>query len=119
MASATFRHGDPLMVDYTPASGNIAAGQVILAGNAAGVSCVIAHRPIVNNTLGAVAAGGGVYDIINLDNAATWAKVYWDPATPTKVTTTSTNNAKFGYVVANGGGGANTTCRCLHDPLIS
>lgn len=119
MASATFRHGNPLMVDYTPTSGNVAEGDVILAGNAAGVSCVVAHRPITNNTLGAVSVGGGVYDIINLNNAANWAKVYWDPATPTKVTTTSTNNAKFGYVVSGGGGGANTTCKVLHDPLIA
>jgi hypothetical protein len=106
------------MIDYTPASGNVAAGDVILAGNAAGISCVIAHVPITNNTLGAVAAGGGVYDMINLNNAADFAKVYWDPATPTKVTTTSTNNAKFGYVAYNGGGGANTTCQVVHDPNI-
>jgi hypothetical protein len=30
MAEATMRHGDPLMIDYTPGAGNVAAGQVVL-----------------------------------------------------------------------------------------
>jgi hypothetical protein len=118
---ADYRHGHPVMVDYTPGSGNIAAGQVVVDGsvtaNTAGTGAIakIAHSPITNNTLGSLAVGGGVYDVTNLNNAATGSKVYWDD-TNNKVTTVSTNNAKFGYVVASGGGGANTTCQAFHDP---
>jgi hypothetical protein len=117
MAQAEFRHGDPVMVDYTPGAGNIAAGEVVIVGNLTGWTCGIAHRPIENSTLGALAAGGGVYDVINLDNAANGAKVYWSNSVD-KVTTTSTNNATFGFVVHGGGGGANSTCRVLHKPYV-
>lgn len=84
MAEATFRHGDPVMVDYTPSSGNVSAGQVVLLGsvtaNTSGTGAVaaIAHRDITNNTLGALAVHGGVYDVTNLNNAANGAKVYGD-----------------------------------------
>jgi hypothetical protein len=117
MADTTFRHGDPVMVDYTPSSGNVAAGQVILVGNTTGFTCGIAHVDITNNTQGALAAGGGVYAVVNLNNAATGAKVWWDD-TNNKVTTVSTNNALFGFVVASGGGGANSTCYALHKPYV-
>lgn len=117
MAEATFRHGEPVMVDYTPASGNIAAGQVILVGNLTGLTCVVAHVPIVNAVLGAVAAGGGVYELTNLNNVATGAKVYWDDSV-NKATSVSTNNATFGFVVSRGGGGANTACDVLHKPYV-
>ncbi len=112
-----FRHGDPLMIDYTPASGNISAGQVVLLGNTTGLTCVVAHSDIPNGVLGAMAAGGGVYDVTNLNNAANGAKVYWDD-TNNKVTTTSTNNALFGFIVSEGGGGANTTAKALHQPYV-
>lgn len=123
MADSTFRHGDPVMVDYTPSSGNIALGEVVVLGsvtaNTSGTGAVvgIAHRPITNSTLGALAVGGGVYDMVNLNNAATGAKVYWDIANNTrKVTSVSTNNAVFGWIVADGGGGANTTAKVVHAP---
>ena len=67
MAEATFRHGSPVMVDYTPSGGNVAEGAVVVigtvTGNTAGygVMAGIAHRPIVNSMLGALAMGGGVY----------------------------------------------------------
>ena len=117
MASATFRSGTPQMVDYTPGA-NVAAGDVVLLGNSAGITCGVAHVPIANGVLGALAVRGGIYEMINLNNAANYAKVYWDPATPTKVTTTSTNNAMFGFIASGGGGGANSTCRVLHEPLV-
>jgi hypothetical protein len=117
MAEATFRHGNPVMIDYTPAAGNISAGQVVLYGNTAGLTCLIAHRDIENAVLGAMAAGDGVYDVINLNNAANGAKVWWDD-TNNKVTTVSTNNALFGFIAASGGGGANSTCRALHKPYV-
>lgn len=123
-AEVTYRHGDPVMADYTPASGNIAVGQVVVLGsvtaNTAGTGALaaIAHRPITNSTLGALAVGGGVYDCINLNNAATAAKVYWED-TNNKVTTVSTNNAMFGFIVSEGAGGANSNCKVLHKPYHS
>ena len=117
MPEATFRHGDPVMVDYTPASGNIAAGQVVLAGNTTGLTCLVNHVAILNNRKGAMAAGGGVYEVTNLNNAANYAKVWWDD-TNNKVTTVSTNNALFGFIVSQGGGGANTACYAMHKPYV-
>lgn len=119
MAETTFRHGDPVMIDYTPAAGDVDAGEVVLLGNTTSPTCGIAHRPITNNTLGALAVGQGVYDVVNLDNAADYALVYWDFAGATgKVTTTSTNNAIFGFIVRDGGGGANSTALALHWPNV-
>lgn len=115
MAELTHRRGDPKTIPYTPSTGDVSAGQVILLGNTAGLSCGIAVGDIANNKLGTLAVGGGFYDGTNLNNAANFAKVYWDD-TNNKLTTTSTNNAQVGYVSANGGGGANTTCEVLHDP---
>jgi hypothetical protein len=117
MAEATFRHGDPQMVDYTPSSGDVDAGDVILLGNTTGLTCGVAHVDLENNVQGALAVGGGVYEVVNLDNAADYAKVWWDNSAK-KVTTTSTNNALFGFVVADGGGGANTNCLVLHEPYV-
>lgn len=111
---ATMRSGDPEFMDYTPAAGNVSAGQVVLLGNTAGLACGIAHQDITNNTLGALAIGGGVYDVVMLTNIAAYALVYWDD-TNNKVVSTSTNNAVFG-VLLTGGTGANTTVRALHDP---
>lgn len=117
MAEVTYRHGDPGMIDYTPSGGNVAEGEVVMLGNLTGLTCGIAHVPIVNNTKGALAIGRGVYDCINLNNAANYAKVYWDTSV-NKVTTVSTNMMTFGFVVADGGGGANTTCKVLHVPYV-
>jgi hypothetical protein len=65
-----------------------------------------------------LATQGGVYDVINLNNAATGAKVYWDVVNNTrKVTSVSTNNAVFGWIVAEGAGGANTTAKAYHNPF--
>jgi hypothetical protein len=117
MADANFRHGDPIMIDYTPAAGDVAAGQVVLIGNTAGLTCGVSHRPITNNVQGALAMGGGIYEMVNLNNAAVGTKVWWDN-TAKKVTTTSTSNALFGFVVERGGGGANTVCDVYHFPFV-
>lgn len=116
MAQVTFRHGDPVMVDYTPGA-NVSAGDVVLLGNTTGLTCGVVHVDTVSGVKGAVASGGGVYDCVNLNNAATYAKVWWDDANK-KVTTTSTNNALFGFVVSEGAGGANSTCKVLHKPYV-
>ena len=119
MSDTTFRHGSPIMIDYTPSGGNVAAGEVIQLTDAAsnsvevGLSLGVAHTAIVNNTKGAIAVAGGVYDVVNLNNAADYALVYWSDSV-NKVTTVSTNNARFGFIVSNGGGGANSTCQALH-----
>lgn len=114
---AVVRHGEPVFANYTPSGGNVAAGQVVLVGNLTGWTCGIAHLAITNNVQGALAADKGIYEVINLDNAATGAKVWWDN-TNKKVTTTSTNNALFGFVVENGGGGANSLCNAIHQPYV-
>lgn len=117
MAEAGFRHGDPFYIDYTPSTGNVAAGQVVLLGNTTGLTCGVAHMAITNSTLGALAGGGGIYEVTNLNNAANYAKVYWDDSV-NKITTVSTNNALFGFVVESGGGGANSLCMALHAPNV-
>lgn len=114
MAEAQFVSGDPVAVDYTPSSGALSAGQVVLLGNTAGLTCGIAHLDVSNNTLGSLAVGGGVYDVTMLGNYAAWTKVFWDDSV-NKVTTTSTNNAQFGYLI-EGGTGANTVVQALHVP---
>lgn len=115
MAEATFKHGDPTFESYTPSTGNVSSGQVILAGNTSGLTTVIAHQDITNATLGAVAIGGGVYEVVMLSNIAQWGLAYWDD-TNNKLTSTSTNNATFGFVVKNGAAGANATVFALHAP---
>lgn len=119
MADAVLRSGSPEVIDYTPSSGDLAAGDVIeLTSNGSntvevGIGCGIAMTDIANNTKGALAVRGGVWDVVNLNNAADYALVYWNGTN--KVTTVSTNNARFGAIVSGGGGGANTTCQVLFD----
>ena len=121
MADTTFRHGNPVNVDYTPGAGNVAEGAVVILGtvetNTDGVGAIaaIAPKAIVNNELGALSVGGGVYDCVNLNNAATGAAVFWDDSAK-KVTTVTNTKAMFGFIVADGGGGANSTCKVLHKP---
>lgn len=113
MAEATKRSGFPAVVPYTPTGGNVAAGQVVVLLDA-GLSCGVATLPITNNVLGALEVGGGIYDVTMLGNYAAWTKVWWDD-TNNKVTTTSTNNALFGYLI-EGGTGANTVVKAFHLP---
>jgi len=114
--ATTFSHGDVTHIDYTPTTGNVANGAVVLLGNTTGLTCGMAHAPILNNTLGSLHIGG-VWNVTNLNNAANFAKVWWD-ATNNKVTTVSTNNALFGYVASQGGGGANSVARVMHQPYV-
>lgn len=121
----TFKHGNPLKVDYTPTAGDVAAGQVVVVGavtaNMAGVQALacVAHSDIPNNVKGSLAAGGGVYTCVNLNNAADGALVFWSDSV-NKVTTVSTNNAQFGVIApGTGGGGANSNCDVIHQPIPS
>lgn len=114
MAEAVFRHGDPLMIDYTPAAGNVPEGEIVVLGNTAGLACGVSHRPIVNNEKGALGAGGGVYLVKVASNYAAYSKVYWDN-TNSVLTTTSTNMAFFGYTI-EAAGAANALVEVLHHP---
>ena len=110
---AMFKHGNPLMIDYTP-TGFVPAGTV-LSGVVGGIATVIAHHDLEANVLGAVAAGGGVYEVVNGDNAVNFAKVAWNPTTK-KVTTAA--GSAFGSIVSLGSRGANTTCYVMHQPTV-
>ncbi len=120
MADCTFKHGNPIQIDYTPSSGDVALGKVVLIGTVtsntggAGARACIASHAITNNIQGSLDAGGGVYSFLNLNNAANGALVYWDGTS--KATTASTNNAVLGQIVKNGAGGANSACWVLHEP---
>src|SRR5690606_27319184 len=122
MADATFRHGNPVMIDYTPSGGDVAAGEVVVIGSVTGSTsgpgavAGVAHRPLTNSTLGALGIHGGGYDVVSLNSAANGAKVDWDDST-NKATTVSTNNAVFGWIAADGGGGANSTAKAFHNPF--
>ena len=111
-----FHHGEYRAIDYT-AGADISGGEVVLLGNTTGATNGIAHSPIANGALGSLAAGGGVYSGVNLNNAANYAKVWWDNAV-NKLTTVSTNNAQMGWIVKGGGGGANSTCYFYHWPYV-
>lgn len=113
MPEATMRTGDPRMIPYTPAAGNVAAGQVIALANT-GIGTLIAHQDIANNVQGSVACGGGIYDVTMLTNIAPYARVYWDD-TNNKVVTTSTLPL-FGFLI-EGNTGANTVVKALHWPM--
>lgn len=112
---ATFRHGDPLMIDYT-AGADIAAGEIKLAGNLTGITNLIAHRPIANGEFGAMAAGGGVYDVKVASNYAAFTKVYWDDANSV-ATSTSTNMSTLGWTL-EAAAAANAVVKVLHWPRV-
>lgn len=117
MANSYFRHGSPVMVDYTPSAGAVNAGDMVLLGNTTGVTLGIAHNDIANSTLGALAAGGGVYKAQVASNYAAWTLVY-KPAGNSILTTTSTNNAPFGFTV-EASGAANSWVNVLHHPYVT
>lgn len=109
MAQADFYHGDPVMVDYTPGSA-VSAGDVVVV---AGVP-MVAHADIPANTLGAVAAGGGVYTVTGNGAIAAGTRVYWIDA-DNEVTATPGGNRFFGFTVSACAGDG-STCTVLHVP---
>lgn len=96
--NAEFVHGSPLMVDHTP-SADVSAGDVVVVGDI----CRIAHRDIAANTLGALAAGGGVYRMPKETGSSTaiaaGTKVYWD-AGNSVITDAAGSLKAVGYTVA-------------------
>lgn len=109
MATANFVSGKPVMADYTPGSA-VAAGDVVVLENTVG----IAHKDIAASELGALAVGGGVYDMVYLANVAVGTKMYYDGTS--KVSSTSTNNTAFGFALESTGA-ANTVGQVLHWPF--
>lgn len=96
MANLTFKSGDVQSDDYTPSS-DVAAGEVIVLGNIP----YVAHVAIPANTLGALAARGGVYEGISDGSIDTpGAPVYWDDAEGEFVATGS-SLTHFGFSVAD------------------
>ena len=99
---ATFRHGDPVMVDHTPSGADVAAGDVLVIGD----SVRIAHRDIVDGQLGALAIGGGVYDIAKATGVGTavtaGTTLYWDD-TEDRGDADGTGRVAFGLVVEDAG----------------
>ena len=110
MPQATFRHGSPVMVDYTPGSA-VTAGDVIVTST----TPRIAHLDIASGVLGALAAEGGVYEVTGDAAIAADKKVYWDD-TNNKVTETSTSNKVFGVTVTACSADA-AKCLVRHDPV--
>lgn len=92
---AIFHHGSPLMVDHTPSGADVEAGDVVVVGDLP----LVAHLDIADGKTGALAAGGGVYQVTAGGAAAAGKKVYWDAANG-KVTTSAASGANkvFGYV---------------------
>lgn len=124
MADTVMRSGSPQVIDYTPSSGDVAQGQVIVlstvqANNTGlGLTCGIADRAISNNVKGALSVGDGQYNCTAGSNVANYQVVYWDD-TNNKVVNTSTNNSLFGYVVdrqSASGDVTNSTVTCMHKP---
>ncbi len=123
MTQAIYRHGEPIMCDYTPGAGNVSAGDMVVLGsvtaNTAGTGAllIVAHKDIVNSTLGAMAFGGGVYACQVASNYAAGSKVF-KPSGNAILTTTSTNNAQFGWTVETSAA-ANAVVKVIHKPYAS
>lgn len=100
MATATFVHGSPVMLDHTPGAA-VAAGDIIVVGD----EIRIAHQPIAANALGALAApsGNAVYRIPKATGASTaiaaGKRVWWN-AGGSVVTETQSTHKPLGITVA-------------------
>jgi predicted RecA/RadA family phage recombinase len=112
---ADFRGGLPLMVPYT-AGADIDAGDMVLVGNTTGWTLGVAHHPIANGVTSDLSAGGGWYDCMVASNYAAGSKVY-KPAGNAILTTTSTNNALFGFTL-EAAAAANAVVKVLHKPYV-
>ena len=112
VGEADFIHGDPLMVDYTPGTA-VSAGDVVVVGEVP----FVAHSDIAASELGALAAGGGVYEGLtdgSLDTGG--ALVYWDD-TEGEFVASSSGNKHFGYTLpGQGATDDQDTIRVIHSP---
>ncbi len=109
---ATFRHGRPLMCDYTPGSA-VTAGDVVVVDD---IPCV-AHVDIAASALGALAVVGGVYEMTAAAAIVAGSKVYWDAAAE-KVTETAASNKIFGYIAPGSSSAADgDAVQVIHQPM--
>lgn len=100
---ARFRHGSPLMVDYTPSEA-VSAGQVVVIGH----KPYIAHVDIAADEKGAVAAHGGVYEMLVDGNFGPGENVFWDDATNKLSQGSSTSpEVHFGFLTPDSNPSAN------------
>lgn len=111
MAQATFKYGDPVMVDHTPSSA-VTAGDVIVTST----TPRIAHLDIAANALGALAATGGIYEVTGDAAIAADKKVYWVNASD-KVSEDANSGANKAFgVTVSACSGDGSTCNVRHDP---
>lgn len=118
MADFTLVQGTPRMVDHTPGSA-VAAGEAVIIDNLA----YIAHLDIAASELGALAAGGGIYDCEAFGTVADGEKVYLDSASGNEVglsAQVAIGSPHIGFVVPREdgvvGGNDGDTVRILHAP---
>ena len=111
MAQATFSHGYPVMVPYTPTA-DVAAGDVIVVGD----TPMVAHDNITAGRLGDLAVGGGVYRVVSAGAISAGTIVYWDD-TNNKVTASGTGNKAFGIAI-EAASAANETILVWHHPQV-
>ena len=116
---ATFVHGNPLMVDCTPTTA-LAAGAVYCPNDGTSAVCFVAHSAIAANELGAVAADGGVYDMVSDGDAGVdvpGSPAYWD-ASANKISGVVTANNHFGFTLPQQAAHADgVTIRVWHHPV--
>jgi len=93
MPQATFRHGSPLFVDYTPSGSSVSSGDVVVVGD----SAFIAHADIPDGRKGALAASGGVYRVVAGGAITQGKKAFWNSST-NKVVADSEGNTPIGFV---------------------
>ena len=110
MVDAKFVHGTPhvQMMDYTPSSA-VTGGSVVVVGDRP----LIAHRDIAADEQGALAAGGGVYEVMAGEAIAAGKLVYWDD-TNKKVIETKSTNTTFGYMEADSSASADEDMVRVH-----
>jgi len=118
---AKFRHGNPLMVDFTPSGSpvsSVSAGDVVVIGDVP----MVAHSDIAEDAVGALAAFGGVYEMDSEDTDLTQGEsVYWD-ASNEVVSDNETGSGytlpHFGFVAPNhwGPGSGSGKVNVIHLP---
>jgi len=112
MSDLYLKHGDPLMVDHTPASA-VTAGDVLVLVD----SVRVAHLDIEAGRKGALAAGGGVYEGPKASGDGGWSDgdtIYWDD-TNDRFTATAGANKIFGLAVGDAAD-TDTTAIVQHRP---
>ena len=89
---ATFRHGNPLMIDHTPV-GAIAAGDIVALGTHLG----ICHNPIPAGVLGALSIGKGVYRVLKDTSVFAAGDPVYSDATAHRGSSTASGNTLLGW----------------------